>query len=118
MYPGNQVGHFLPNSPGHQLNVDAALSFPYRISLDVNTQAFSRAFIDPINDVQIAGYGLLNARISKGWQRKRYSGTFFASGRNLTAKQYIAFSEPDYPDRHSYQPGAERELFGGLEIRF
>ena len=118
MYPGNQVDHFLPNSPGHQLNVDAALSLPYRISLDVNTQAFSRAFIDPINDVQIAGYGLLNARISKGWQRKRYSGTLFASGRNLTAKQYIAFTEPDYPDRHSYQPGAERELFGGLEVRF
>lgn len=118
MYPGNPVGHFLPNSPGHQLNVDAALSLPYRISLDVSTQAFSRAFIDPINDVQVAGYGLLNARISKGWQRKRYSGTFFASGRNLTAKQYIAFTEPDYPDRHSYQPGAEREVFGGLEIRF
>ena len=118
MYPGNQVGHFLPNAPGHQLYVDAALSLPYRVSLDVNTMAFSRAFIDPINDVSIAGYGLLNTRIAKGWQRKRYSGTFFASGRNLTAKQYIAFSEPDYPDRHSYQPGAERELFGGLEIRF
>lgn len=118
MYPGNQVGHFLPNSPAHQLYADAALSLPRKISLAVNAQAFSHAYIDPINDVWIGTYGLLNARVSKGWQRKRYSGTIFASGRNLTDRKYIAFTEPDYPDRHSYQPGPEREVFGGVEVRF
>ena len=35
-----------------------------------------------------------------------------------TNRDYIAFTEPDYPDRHSYQPGPEREVFGGIEVRF
>jgi len=53
----------------------------------------------------------LHARLSKGWQHKRYSGTYFVTGRNLTNRDYIAFTEPDYPDRHTYQPGPEREVF-------
>ena len=116
-YPGNLAGNFLPNSPAHQIYVDALFSFPGTVSLDVNSLVLSRAYIDPTNATWIGGYGLLNARISKGWQRKRYSGAVFATGRNLTAKQYIAFTEPD-PDGNSYQPGPERELFGGLEVRF
>lgn len=118
MYPGNQAGHFPPNSPAHQFYADAVLNLPRKVSLDVNTPVFSHAYIDPTNLNWIATYGLLNARINKGWQRNRYSGTIFASGRNLTNRDYIAFTEPDYPDQHSYQPGAEREVFGGLEVRF
>lgn len=116
-YLGNLAGNFLPNCPAHQIYADALFSLPGTVSLDVNSLVLSRAYIDPTNAAWIGGYGLLNARISKGWQRKRYTGTIFASGRNLTAKQYIAFTEPD-PGGNSYQPGAERELFGGLEIRF
>jgi iron complex outermembrane recepter protein len=118
MYPGNQVGHFLPNAPAHQFYGDALMALPRHFSLGVNTQIFSHAFIDPINDVWIGTYGLLNARLSKGWQRKRYSGTYFVTARNLANRDYIAFTEPDYPDRHSYQPGPEREVFGGIEVRF
>jgi outer membrane receptor protein involved in Fe transport len=43
--------------------------------------------------------------------------TLFVAGRNLTAKRYIAFTEPD-PDGNSYQPGPGREIFGGLQFRF
>lgn len=118
MYPGDQTGHFLPNSPEHQFYGDIALSLPYRVGLDVNTTAYSHSFIDPINDRWIGAYGLMNARFSKGWQHRRYSGTFFMTGRNLTNRYYIPFTEPDYPDGHSYQPGPEREVFGGLEVRF
>jgi len=118
MYPGNQSGHFLPNCPEHQFYGDATLALPHRVALDLNTQIFSHSYIDPINNRWIGVYGLMNARLSKGWQRKRYSGTFFVTGKNLTNRDYIAFTEPDYPDGHSYQPGPEREVFGGLEIRF
>jgi iron complex outermembrane recepter protein len=118
MYPGDQTGHFLPNSPEHQLHADGLLNLPYQAALSVGTDIFSRAYIDPINNRWIGTYGLMNARFSKGWQRKRYSGEFFVSGRNLTNRNYIAFTEPDYPDGHSYQPGPEREIFGGMEIRF
>ena len=118
MYPGDQTGHFLPNSPEHQFFGDIVLALPYRMALDVSTQAYSHAYIDPINNRWTGPYGLMNARFSKAWQRKRYSGTFFVAGRNLTNRDYIAFTEPDYPDGHSYQPGPEREVFGGLEVRF
>ena len=118
MYPGDQTGHFLPNSPDHQFHADGLLSLPHQMALSVGTDIFSRAYIDPINDRWIGTYGLMNARFSKGWQHKRYSGEFFVSGRNLTNRNYIAFTEPDYPDGHSYQPGPEREVFGGMEIRF
>ena len=118
MYPGDQTGHFLPNIPEHQFFGEATLALPYHVALDVSTQAYSHAYIDAINDRWIGAYGLMNARFSKGWQHKRYSGTFFLTGRNLTNRYYIAFTEPDYPDGHSYQPGPGREVFGGLEVRF
>jgi len=118
MYPGDQTGHYLPNSPNQQFYGDISLSLPYRVALDVDTMAYSHSYIDPINDRWIGAYGLMNARFSKGWQHKRYSGTFFMTGRNLTNRYYIPFTEPDYPDGHSYQPGPEREVFGGLELRF
>jgi len=118
MYPGDQTGHFLPNSPEHQLHADALLQLPRQTALSVGTDVFSRAYIDAINKRWISLYGLLNARFSKGWQRKRYAGEFFVTGRNLTGRKYIAFTEPDYPDGHSYQPGPLRELFGGVEVRF
>ena len=118
MYPGDQTGHFLPNAPAHQLHADALLNLPRQMSLGMGTDIFSRAYIDPINNRWIGTYGLMNARFSKGWQRRRYAGEFFVSGRNLTNRDYIAFTEPDYPDGHSYQPGPEREVFAGMEIRF
>jgi iron complex outermembrane receptor protein len=118
MYPGNQVGHFLPNTPEHQLNVAAELNLPQHIFLDIEGNVFSHAYIDPINNAWIDTYGLMNARIRKGWQRSRYYLEAFVYGRNLTNDRYVAFTEPDYPDRHSYQPGPEREVFGGVKVQF
>ncbi len=116
-YPGNLVGHFLPNSPNHQFFVDALLQFSHKIAVDVTSDVFSRAFIDPTNATYIDAYGLLNARISKGFVFKRLAVNAFVAGKNLTNTDYIAFTEPD-PDGNSYQPGPEREVFGGLELRF
>jgi hypothetical protein len=73
--------------------------------------------VDPTNVPFIGGYALLSARVSKSLQLGRANATFSLTGRNLTAKQYIAFSEPD-PDGNSYQPGAEREIFAGVQLRF
>ncbi len=115
--PGNLVGNFLPNAPSQQLYVSAIFDLPHAIKLSTDVTAFSRAFIDPTNAAYIDGYGLWGARLSKGWQKGRTSGSFFVTGRNLTSTKYIAFTEPD-PDGNSYQPGPEREIFGGMEVRF
>ena len=116
-YPGDLVGDALPNSPAHQLFAGADLQLPRSVSLGLGTQAFSRAYIDPTNATWIDGYGLLEARLSKTWRYRNAYGTFFVMGKNLTDKQYIAFTEPD-PDGNSYQPGAGREVFAGIQIRF
>jgi iron complex outermembrane recepter protein len=116
-YPGDLVGHWLPNSPNQQLYFDATFNLPHGLALSAGTQAYSRAFIDPTNQAYIDGYGLLNAWVSKQWQKGKLSYTFFMTGRNLTATNYIAFTEPD-PDGNSYQPGPGREVFGGLRLSF
>lgn len=36
-------------------------------------------------------------------------------GKNLTGKEYIAFTEPD-PDGNSYQPGPGRQVFAGVRL--
>jgi iron complex outermembrane receptor protein len=116
-YSGNLTGNDLPNSPRQQFYIDASWEFARNWTVGAGTQAFGRAYIDPTNQTWTDGYGLLNARASRSWQRRRLGSTLFVAGRNLTAKRYIAFTEPD-PDGNSYQPGAGREIFGGLQVRF
>ena len=116
-YPGNLTGNDLPNSPRQQGFVDTSYEFVRSWSVGASSEAYSRAFIDPTNHTWITTYGLLNARLSKTWQHRGVYGTFFFVCKNVTGKRYIAFTEPD-PDGNSYQPGSNREFFGGLQIRF
>jgi iron complex outermembrane receptor protein len=116
-YPGDMTGHDLPNSPRHQAFVDASYEFARSWFVGASAEGYSQAYIDPTNRTWIDTYGLLHARFSKTWQHRGVYGTFFLAGKNLTGKRYIAFTEPD-PDGNSYQPGANREFFGGLTIRF
>ena len=116
-YPGNLTGNHLPNAPRQQVFVDVSLEFARTWFVGASTEAYSRAYIDPSNKTWIDAYGLLNARLSKTWQRRGYYGTFFVTAKNLTGKRYIAFTEPD-PDGNSYQPGPNREVFAGMSIRF
>ena len=116
-YGTNLVDHWLPNSPNHQLFVETMVDLPRELIVAVGTQAYSRAYIDATNATSIAGYGLLNARLSKGWKFRQLAGSIFVSGRNMLSKRYIAFTEPD-PDGNSYQPGAEAEYFVGMHVRF
>jgi iron complex outermembrane receptor protein len=116
-YPGSLTGNNLPNSPRQQLFVNASYEFARGWMVTANTQGWSRAYIDPTNFTWIDGYGLLNARLSRTWLRHGLHTTVFAATKNLTGKRYIAFTEPD-PDGNSYQPGPNREVFVGLQLRF
>lgn len=116
-YPGNLTGNNLPNSPRHQAFLDTSYEFARSWYASASAETYSRAFVDPTNRTWIPTYGLLDARFSKTWKRHSAYGTFFFVCRNATGKRYIAFTEPD-PDGNSYQPGPNREFFGGLQIRF
>jgi iron complex outermembrane receptor protein len=117
VYSGDLTGNNLPNSPLHQVFAEGMVELPRGFQAALGTQAFSRAYIDPTNRAWIDGYGLLNARVSKGFQLGRTYATLSFNGRNLAATKYIAFTEPD-PDGNSYQPGPEREVFAALQVRF
>lgn len=113
-------GNFLPNSPQHQIYFDAQYTdiLPH-ITLGLSAEALSKWYIDGANiETEAAqGYALLHARIVYSARIKNvdYELSFYL--KNITDKQYVAFTEPD-PGGNSYQPAARRQFFGGIKIFF
>jgi iron complex outermembrane receptor protein len=116
-FPGDLAGHFLPNSPRHQFSVDVGYRFGPCWFAGFSAEGYSRAFIDPTNAAWIDGYVLCHARAGYRWSGRSFQGEVMLTVKNLADKKYIAFTEPD-PDGNSYQPGAPRELFATLQVRF
>ena len=112
---GNIDGHWLPNSPRHQLLTDLAWHARDDLTLGVGTDTFSRWYVDAGNAASVDGYTLLSARAAWRFDAAGLGGELVLQGRNLGGVKYIAFTEPD-PDGNSYQPGPERELFAGVRL--
>ncbi|MGE5236954.1 MAG: TonB-dependent receptor family protein [Acidobacteriota bacterium] len=107
----------LPNSPDHMATLDTEYRITPDLAVGLEAEIQSRAYVDPTSTIWVGGYTLLDARLS---YRVRIAGAetvLLLYGRNLTGKKYIAFTEPD-PDGNSYQPGPEREVFGGVQVHF
>jgi len=118
--PDSIDGNWLPNSPQHQLVIDAEYKITDKLSIGFGNEMQSMWYIyfDPSHkDVSQDGFNLLHARITYHCTIGKYIGEFSIYGKNLTNKQYIAFTEPD-PDGNSYQPSARREIFGSIKINF
>ena len=118
--PDSISGNHLPNSPVHQLFADISYKAGNHISVGVSYEMQSKWYIytDEIHsNIYQDGFSLLHARISYDLRIGGVKGTISLYGRNLTDKQYIAFTEPD-PDGNSYQPSARREILASLRILF
>jgi len=63
------------------------------------------------------GYTLLNGRIGHNLHVEGFTIQMSINFRNIGDTKYVAFTEPD-PGGNSYQPGAGREVFGGLRVQF
>jgi iron complex outermembrane receptor protein len=113
---GDVRDHRLPNSPVHQLSTDAQYTIGGGVTLGVSTLTLSKWYVDPSNATWVDGYTLLNARVAWKLRLGASQPELTLTVRNLTGKQYIAFTEPD-PDGNSYQPAAEREIFLGFRLR-
>lgn len=109
-------GNWLPNSPQHQVYVDARYTVQ-RFTFGVGLEALSKAYIDGANieSEAVKGYALVHARAAYAWQLGSLSGELSLTARNIGDTKYVAFSEPD-PGGNSYQPGTGREFFGALKI--
>lgn len=111
-------GNWLPNAPRHQLCVDLQFALLSRLSVGVSAEAQTKTYIDGANVESEAadGFVLVHARIRYELQFVGFHGELSLQARNITNKVYAAFTEPD-PGGNVYQPGAGREIFGGLRIR-
>lgn len=112
-------GNMLPNSPEHQLNIDVQY-FPIpELNLSLSSETMSKSYIDGANveSEAVEAFTLFNARVAYQWKLCGLNGELSISLRNIGDTKYVAFSEPD-PGGNAYQPGAGREMFGGIKIRF
>jgi iron complex outermembrane receptor protein len=110
-------GNFLPNSPEHQLYLDAEYHIVPKFNIGFGFEMLSKSYIDGANreEEAVKGYTLVHARAVYKWQLGTVIGELSLNARNLGNVKYVAFSEPD-PGGNAYQPGAGREFFGGLKI--
>jgi iron complex outermembrane receptor protein len=118
--PDSISGNWLPNSPAHQLYADAGYKFSEHFSLGLSTELQTKWYIytNKVNSsIYQDGFNLFHARFSYGFKIDGVNATISIYCKNLTDKQYIAFTEPD-PDGNSYQPSARREIFFSLKLLF
>ena len=100
-------GNFLPNSPQHQLFIDAEYHFSNEFFIGANSETLSKTYIDGANieSEAAAGYTLIGARIGYNLNINGFNAIISLQGRNLGNQKYVAFTEPD-PGGNAYQPGA------------
>lgn len=115
------AGTWLPNSPEHQLRVDAEYRVTRALTAGAALEYVSAWFIDATNRIFENGYGrtkpyaLVDVRIAYDF---KFSGTpmsLVLSGRNIFNRLYYGFTEPD-PDGNSYQPAPTAEWSLGLRL--
>ncbi|HTY37065.1 MAG TPA: TonB-dependent receptor [Bacteroidota bacterium] len=110
-------GNWLPNSPKHQFAVDTWYRVAEGVTVGITTEGMSKTYIDGANvDAEAAsGYTLLHLRVSYEMTFAGHPIELSLQVRNVTDKEFVAFTEPD-PGGNSYQPGARREVFGGIRL--
>ena len=112
---GDVQGHWLPNSPEHQLSADAQYTVAGALTVGVSSETLSKWYVDAGNATSVAGYTLLNARLAYRLRLAGSSAQATLAVRNIFGTKYVAFTEPD-PDGNSYQPAATREIFVGIVL--
>jgi iron complex outermembrane recepter protein len=115
-----QNENYLPNSPQHQLCIDAQYNILPNFFVGVNTETYSKSYIDGANveSEAVPAYTLVGARAGYIFKFKgNYAIELNLFLKNIGDTKYVAFSEPD-PGGNSYQPGAGREIFGAIKVHF
>jgi iron complex outermembrane receptor protein len=112
---GTFSDQYMPNAPEHQAYLDVEVTPAPNLVLGVAGELQSRSYVDASNLTWAGGYVLAHARVGYRWKAWRHRGEATLAVRNLTGKEYIAFTEPD-PDGNSYQPAPTRQVFAGVHL--
>ena len=124
-------GTWLPNSPKHQLYVDADYKITRSLTAGAALEYVSSWYIDSTNRVyafdpvnfpdvyygRTDPYVLVHVRLGYAFRIAGSPWQLLLSGRNVFGAEYDAFTEPD-PDENSYQPAAKAEWTLGLRAAF
>ena len=116
--PDSIKGLSLPNSPVHQLYGDLSYKFANHFEVGVSSEFQSKWYIytDKVHsDISQDGFSLFHARIAFNFMIKGVKASTTLYVKNLSDKQYIAFTEPD-PGGNSYQPGQPLEIYLNARI--
>jgi iron complex outermembrane receptor protein len=110
-------GNTLPNSPEHQLYIDAQYEIVKDLVIGIGVETVSKSYIDGANVESEAakGYTMLHGRIGYTLHIAGMDCAASLNVRNITDEKYVAFTEPD-PGGNAYQPGVGREVFFGLKV--
>jgi iron complex outermembrane recepter protein len=117
------TGTWLPNSPQHQLYVDAECRPFDALTAGAALEYVSAWYIDSTNRISDNGYGrtdpytLVHVRIAYRFMVGGSPLELILSGRNIFNVLYYGFTEPD-PDGNSYQPAPTAEWSLGLRLGF
>lgn len=114
------VGNRLPYAPEHRLSGRLGFEHPLGISAQLSGLYISEQFTDTGNTVEatsdgLAGridpYLLIDARVA--YNHHPWGVTFYVAGKNLTDEYYVSSRAP-----RGIQPGAPRQIFGGVRAIF
>lgn len=118
--PDSIKGNWLPNCPENQLYAEISYKFASHFEVGLSTEMQSKWYIytDKMHsNISQDGFILYHARFTYNFEIGGLNTSLSLYGKNLTDKQYIAFTEPD-PDGNSYQPSARREFFVSIKLFF
>ncbi|HNY02375.1 MAG TPA: TonB-dependent receptor [Bacteroidales bacterium] len=125
-------GHWIPQSPEHQLTTELEGSFLKHFTATANIQYSSKWYIqvdDSIynyfteNGVKRSscgrtGYFVVNAGLKYAWKLGTLKGELGFFCKNLLDEQYFGFTEPNNgSDYNSFQAAPGREFFVSLRLR-
>jgi iron complex outermembrane receptor protein len=112
---------WLPNSPQHQLYLDAEYKISPVLTAGAALEYVSAWYVDSTNRILGNGYGrtdpyaLFHVRLGYKFLAASLPWELILSGRNIFGVEYYGFTEPD-PDGNSYQPAPTAEWTLGLRL--
>ena len=122
-------GTWMPNSPEHQLYLDAEFKITPALAAGAALEYVSSWYIDSTNRVYLFDpvlypkvyygrtdpYALVHLRLSYKFEIGGTPWEIALHGRNIFGVEYYGFTEPD-PDGNSYQPAPKGEVFISARI--
>ena len=110
------AGERLPGIPESQLFAELAYRSPGAFFAILDASIHDELYADNANDVKVAGYGLVNARIGIEERLGRHALTLFFGVSNLLDEEYFTNIRINAFGGRYYEPAPGRNLYAGVKL--